>query len=149
MIFIKRKKILYTVFILYMIIILKLTVFRSSFSFEDLFKNGTISLIPFYTYYKMYYNDGLPWTSYLFLGNISGFIPFGFFIKKLTKTSSHMTVIYGFCFSFLIEFSQYMFGVGESELDDLLLNTLGVFFGVLICNGIKKIADDNKKNSDR
>jgi glycopeptide antibiotics resistance protein len=41
-------------------------------------------------------------------------------------------------FSFAIEFSQYAFGTGVAESDDIILNTLGALLGVAICNCIRK-----------
>jgi glycopeptide antibiotics resistance protein len=38
----------------------------------------------------------------------------------------------GFVLSFIIEFLQFAFGVGVSEVDDLILNTLGTYIGFQI-----------------
>lgn len=40
-----------------------------------------------------------------------------------------MMLLFGLLFSLVIEFSQFAFGTGESELDDLILNTFGAFIG--------------------
>ena len=38
-------------------------------------------------------------------------------------------ILYGFFLSLLIETMQFVFGTGVSELDDVILNTLGVYLG--------------------
>ncbi len=61
-------------------------------------------------------------------------MPFGFLLPFLTgrPKSIGMIAVFGFLLSLAIEFSQYMFGTGYSELDDLLLNTVGTLIGFLI-----------------
>jgi glycopeptide antibiotics resistance protein len=40
--------------------------------------------------------------------------------------------IYTFIFSFTIEISQYVFRKGVTEVDDLILNTIGAIIGYLL-----------------
>lgn len=47
-------------------------------------------------------------------------------------------LLWGFLLSFFIESMQFIFGTGVSELDDLILNTLGVWIGVIIMKILKK-----------
>ena len=47
-------------------------------------------------------------------------------------------VLAGFLFSLTIESLQYLFGTGYSELDDLILNTAGVFAGAVFVKGVKR-----------
>lgn len=67
------------------------------------------------------------------LGNFALFIPLGMllpiFFKKL-KTGK--TVLIGFFVSLAFEIIQYLVGCGSSDIDDLLLNTLGSAFGAIL-----------------
>lgn len=42
------------------------------------------------------------------------------------------TVLVGFLTSLAIEIAQYVFALGYSDIDDLLMNTLGAFLGALV-----------------
>jgi len=50
----------------------------------------------------------------------------------------YQTVLCGFFLSFVIEFLQFMLGTGVSELDDLILNTVGALIGFIIYQKVKK-----------
>ena len=63
---------------------------------------------------------------YLFGGNIVWFIPLGMYLQWFkSKRSLWEIVVFGFLFSFFIETMQYILSSGVSELDDLILNTIG------------------------
>lgn len=81
-----------------------------------------INLIPF--------RDGISLSMIL---NVVMFMPFGFLLPLLWKEYQSLvrTAIIGFCFSCGIEFCQ-LFNRRVSDVDDLLMNTLGAIFGWLI-----------------
>lgn len=126
-----RKIIAWFIFAVYSILLLKLTVFRSEFLDYGLFTNGELNLVPFKVYLRMLDKHRYFYAFYQLVGNIAWFIPFGFLLPYLTGRPKKLKIIllFGFLLSFLIEFSQYAFGTGESELDDLILNTFGAFIG--------------------
>ncbi len=131
----KNKKGTLLLFLIYLAFVLWLTVFRDGFSTEEMFKHGSFNLEPFADLIKVYHNDRSVFY-YLFFGNIVTFIPFGFFVLPLVNKSKRkrkhdfgLTVLLGLLFSLSIELSQWAFGVGVSETDDLVLNTLGVLLG--------------------
>ena len=73
-------------------------------------------------------------------GNVIGFLPFGFFLPILSRRLRNgvLVTMSGFGLSLLVESIQLIFKVGCFDVDDLILNTLGVLFGYLsfwICNG--------------
>lgn len=77
---------------------------------------------------------------YLFVGNIIWFVPFGMYLEGQRKWKLAAIVLCGFLFSLTIETSQYAFGRGFSELDDLILNTFGVFLGTLFVRGYRGVS---------
>jgi len=81
-----------------------------------------INLIPF--------RDGISLSMIL---NVVMFMPFGFLLPLLWKEYQSLvrTAIIGFCFSCGIEFCQ-LFNRRVSDVDDLLMNTLGAILGWLI-----------------
>ena len=81
-----------------------------------------INLIPF--------RDGISLSMIL---NVEMFMPLGFLLPLLWKEYQSLvrTAIIGFCFSCGIEFCQ-LFNRRVSDVDDLLMNTLGAILGWLI-----------------
>lgn len=119
-------------FIIYMAIVLKITVFRSNFSLDNLFHNGNVNLTLFKGY--MVFVRSRSWFRfiYLFVGNIVWFMPFGMYLQYTKKFKNILIVtLCGMLFSFCIETMQYVFGTGVTELDDLILNTFGAFLGAV------------------
>ncbi|MCL2519281.1 MAG: VanZ family protein [Oscillospiraceae bacterium] len=118
------KKFIWLIFAIYILVVLKLTVFRAGYVERQ------INLTLFIDLIETYKNAEL-WTFLrLFLGNIGWFVPFGFLLPVLLKKERFWKVAaLGFMFSFVIETLQYIFRKGVAELDDLILNTLGVVVG--------------------
>lgn len=77
------------------------------------------------------------------LGNIMLFMPIGFLLPLVKKPFEKLysTVLFALSFSLIIETSQYFVGRG-TDIDDLIMNTLGAILGFLIMQipPIKKIA---------
>ena len=71
-------------------------------------------------------------------GNILVFIPYGFLVPIIWKKLKAKTILFGFLLSFFIEFSQ-LFMERQSDVYDLILNTLGVAIGYLIYTIARKI----------
>ena len=126
-----QRKILWFVFILYLAVLLRITVFRSGFSIMDAFSGGEINIVPISDLIKVFLSDKRYFV-YLFFGNIIWFVPFGFLLRRLTKLSLKKIIFFGFLLSLFIETMQFIFGMGVSETDDLILNTIGVVVGAVI-----------------
>ncbi|AZA86793.1 VanZ family protein [Chryseobacterium shandongense] len=76
-------------------------------------------------------------------GNIIMFIPFGFLGWIFPKLNNLKTLLITFVSSIvIIEALQYFSRLGIFEVDDVLLNTFGVFLGFLM----KKIIEKRFKN---
>lgn len=65
-----------------------------------------------------------------YIMNILFFIPFGFLFPQ--KKPSVKVLLVAFLASLFIEISQYIFVLGECEIDDLISNTLGAFIGSFV-----------------
>lgn len=69
------------------------------------------------------------------VANVLLFIPIGILlplaIKKLN--SAKRVIFVGFAFSICIEVTQYILGCGMTQVEDVIMNTLGVGIGYLIC----------------
>jgi VanZ like family. len=108
--------------------------------------NGKLNLIPFIELQRILVKGDLWQFIYLFIGNIIWFIPFGFMMRILTKLNKLKIAICALILSFLIELMQFIFGTGISELDDLILNTLGALIGMMIYHWIALLIAQRKQN---
>ena len=74
-------------------------------------------------------------------GNIGMFVPTGIILPILYKRVNRLwkAVGIGFAMSLIIELSQLMFYERTSDVDDLILNTIGVAIGYLACILVKEI----------
>lgn len=103
----------------------------------NILKNGThgINLLPlkvlFETYREVFINLNINYFIINFLGNIIMFMPIGFFIPLLCEIPDKKIIIVGFLFSLFIEVCQLFLNRG-TDVDDLILNTLGTILGLLV-----------------
>ena len=101
-----------------------------------------INLIPIAHLFDVY--DG--WLINI-IGNVTMFIPVGlawpFCFKKLDTIGK--TVLAGAGFSLLIEITQLPFYDRCSDIDDLILNTTGIFIGAVIYFGVKRLKTRKKR----
>ena len=67
------------------------------------------------------------------LGNLLIFVPYGFLGLLLLRNKSHFRLFFSglFCI-LLIEFLQLLTGIGVWDIDDILLNTLGLILGLIL-----------------
>ena len=94
-----------------------------------------INLIPFKvlfeTYHEVFVHGNINYFLINFLGNIVMFIPLGFFVPLLWNISNKKVLFIGFGSSLFIEFCQ-IFLIRGTDVDDLMLNTLGTLFGICL-----------------
>lgn len=127
----KYIKFIYTfLFIGYLLLLAYLTTF--SHYYGRGLVHRSINLIPFRTINEFLtsgYNLRIIGTN--IVGNIVAFMPMGFLLpivfKKLDKL--HKVVFVSVFATLLIEVSQYISGVGASDIDDVVLNMFGVVIG--------------------
>ncbi|REC76126.1 VanZ family protein [Chryseobacterium elymi] len=73
------------------------------------------------------------------LGNIIMFIPFGFLGWIFPQLKDLKMLLYAFISAIVIvEALQYFSRMGIFEVDDVILNTFGVYLGWLLCRFIEK-----------
>lgn len=127
-----ERRITDAVFLLYLLVLLRITVFRHGFSMAHLMENGTINLTLFEDYIPLLLQQRWFRFAYLFVGNIVWFVPLGFYLRAVKRVDRiWKAALCGFVLSLLIESLQYVFGTGISELDDLILNTFGAWAGAV------------------
>ena len=78
------KGILWVIFLLYIGVLLRITVFRSSFGSYPLCSHGQIELVPFVGLIQIFHNS-VGMFLYLFVGNLVWFVPLGVLLPVLTK----------------------------------------------------------------
>ena len=125
-----RRRIITVVFIIYLAVLFRITVFRSDFAFSNFLTGGNVNFNLFGDLIMIAKNDIFSFI-YLFIGNIIWFVPFGF-ILPLLGIKKKLTLILGAVLSLVIEVMQLLFDVGFTELDDLILNTLGCGIGIML-----------------
>jgi len=127
----KKRAILTTLFVAYILIVLNLTIVRWGFRYDE----RQLNLIPFVKLITTFKKAGISEFLRLFLGNMGWFFPFGFLLPTIMeKEKRGFTVIFsGFIFSLSIEIIQFFTRKGVAELDDVILNTLGTAVGYLSC----------------
>ena len=75
------------------------------------------------------------------LGNIVLFIPCGIYVFLFSKKKNFIPcILLVMGLSLGVEAIQYLFGLGSTDIDDLILNTIGGAVGILLCWFIQKCA---------
>ena len=127
----KRNKRTWLIILLavYLLILLRITVFRSnSYPIEM-----SVNLSLFTDLAATYRENGIWMVLYLVVGNIAWFVPFGFLLPMIwQKLKSFYIIPLGFLLSLVIESGQLALNKGMFEIDDLVLNTAGCAVGYLI-----------------
>ena len=142
------KAVIWILFIAYIAALFKVLIFRY-LSISQLFsgsygKMRSINLIPFKTVIQDLVNSrtmGYMSAVSNTFGNIIIFIPLGYFVPSLNEKYSKFSnvLISTACFSLFFEISQYILGVGSSDIDDIILNTIGGIIGYVLYKYINKL----------
>ena len=114
---------------LWLVVLFRITVFRNG-CFSNGFFSGQVEWRAFANYLRLIRAGNWRYFSYLFFGNLIWFVPAGI-LTKLKGGQLWQAVLMGFLLSLSIETAQFVLGSGISELDDLILNTLGALLGYL------------------
>lgn len=102
-------------------------------------QNVEFNFVPFKTMLEYIWSDQkyAYENTYLFIGNIAILLPFGFWYAiKNKKRRILLTLLLPVAVSCFIEFSQLLLKNGHVDIDDVILNVLGFYLGVLFKKGI-------------
>lgn len=121
----------YTLFLLYLMFL-----GMGRFQYED----HQITIKPFFSTLEFIHNSIDPRSILIIvLGNIIMFIPFGFLGWIFQPLEDLKTLLYSFVSTIIIvEALQYFTRMGIFEVDDIILNTFGVYLGWLLRRLIEK-----------
>jgi glycopeptide antibiotics resistance protein len=133
-------------FLLYLIVLLKITLFRTAVTLFDVYfgdQNGYVTsrataferanFVPFYSVYYYLISRQEPLTVGLInvFGNIGLFIPFGFLLPltlRRFRTLGSALLVMGFT-SLVFEVMQMLMVIGVFDIDDVLFNIAGGAIG--------------------
>lgn len=143
---------LYAVFICYILFLCKL-LFLSRVSLVDLFNSQrtvdrSINLIPFHSIKDYIFSNSATIKKFAFanvVGNIVIFIPLGTYLSLFKNNKRTTNLLFIVIISLFIEIIQGLLGIGASDMDDIILNGLGGFAGVLGYTFLMFILRDKKK----
>ena len=140
----KIQKTCWIVFIVYLFAIFYFTIFAESMGRVpgDVISEPRYNLIPFAEIKRfIVYRRQLGMKAFMLnvVGNCIAFMPCGFLLPAVSRRcrSGVICVLIGFFVSFFIECTQLIFRVGSFDVDDLLLNTLGVLLGFVINRSVQ------------
>lgn len=140
----KKREIIMLIFLLYMIALTSQAIlpkFIIDFDGIHNIETGThkVNLIPFKFLGDIYRETIVKGDIVFFLINIVGniilFVPLGFCIPLLWNISYNKVMLIGLCYTLFIELTQ-MFMPRVSDIDDVILNCVGVMIGIIIYDKI-------------
>jgi glycopeptide antibiotics resistance protein len=144
-----------TVFIIYLVVLAKLVIFKGPVFFEvvggtEEYKNKTanssytgINLIPFKTIRQFANTHPSTSTSVKFFnlaGNVLLFIPFGFLLPLVFRRLDRLRFVFfaSILLSLFFETYQLITRTGQFDIDDLILNSLGGVIGYMLLQLISR-----------
>ncbi|MER1987918.1 MAG: VanZ family protein [Solibacillus sp.] len=133
---------LYSVFAFYLVILFGL-LFMKTHSFSS------INLVPFHSIGSYLFSDDKLLRAFAFsnvVGNIVLFVPLGVYLPLFIREKSILkNVLWIILISALVEILQFVFRVGASDIDDVILNGLGGFIGIIAYRILLKMFVDFSK----
>ncbi|MEY8356188.1 VanZ family protein [Lachnospiraceae bacterium 54-53] len=148
-----RQKMGWVIFVFYLILL------AYFLFFSDYFGRGShvneeyaYNLVPFKEIRRFIVYRHVVGTRSFFLnivGNIVGFMPFGFFLPVISRRSRRWfnTVLLSFLFSLSIETVQLVFKVGSFDVDDMIMNTMGGILGYILYKMVQHIRVRRKRRA--
>ncbi|ANF45115.1 hypothetical protein AZK53_05305 [Priestia megaterium] len=127
-------------FLASILFIIRLTMFtESSLGIGE--GKGGINLVPFYTMRDLLFHHSFGDFILNNIGNIILFLPFGFFLPMRFRKIDNLpkSFLVGMFFSVLIEIVQLFMPNRWTDIDDVLLNTLGTGIGYSLFKVLNQI----------
>lgn len=115
--------------ILYFLLIIGLTFFKSSYTYTSINLNPLSILDEF----KAFFNH----TLLLLISGTLIYFPLGVYIKYKTNEKNFKILLVFLLYIFLVELIQLISHSGIFDINDIITTTLGFFIGVLCTNSIK------------
>lgn len=133
----KKKGFVVILFVAYLLAITYVLFFAETFGRTMATENFRYNIRPFKEIWRfIQYAETLGFRSVALNlgGNILMFVPFGIFmgIFQGEKKRVWLATLWAFNCSLLIELSQLLSKVGSFDVDDIILNTLGGFIGIMV-----------------
>ncbi|UUC40886.1 VanZ family protein [Clostridioides difficile] len=141
--------IIYIIFFVYILMIIRIILFRDVPIYaisKGTFR--TVNLIPFYTIYQFIVDSNIDFmkSTVNIIENIGIFIPIGIFFPIVFKNLNKKTIIIAIILvSLAFELIQYIFALGSSDIDDIILNSLGGIIGIAIYINMNKLFPNDIK----
>lgn len=138
----RLKPIISVLFVIYLLVLVWVILFKLQFSLSDIDHIRTVNLIPFH--YSV--SVGVRFHIEEIIENVLIFIPYGIFLNMLTpnlKLRNIIFIILGT--SLALEIAQYIFAIGGTDITDLITNTLGGAIGIVLYRLLLKTVTDKQK----
>ena len=130
-------------FIIYIVILVWILLFKMSFSINELDRSRSINLIPFMG--SVIVNGKIDISE--IINNIVVFIPVGIYVCMLKKDCYIIKKIsVGFFISLGIEVLQFILAIGATDITDLIGNTLGGILGIGVFYLFSKVLKNRTNN---
>ncbi|KTD88083.1 VanZ family protein [Paenibacillus etheri] len=141
----KKERLLSTfawvIFIVYLLVLVRIVLFKDTQIYNLFVMIGhgqrVLNIIPFASTFEMMRTIGLLHNLQNIAGNLAVFFPMGIFIPLLMNKGFKQTVVIVIGISVSIEVVQYILAIGISDIDDVILNTVGAIVGWSVFQYIK------------
>ena len=138
----KTNKLTKILFVIYLIALFWIIIFKFDIPFSNLGYMRSVNLIPFSE--SLIINGKLDFKEMVM--NAVIFIPLGIYVEALFKKYTiGRKILFILFISFICEISQFILGVGASDITDIVNNVLGGIIGLVIYKGIVKIMKSGVK----
>lgn len=125
----KKNRLTLILFVIYLVILTWIIVFKMQFTLADLGYYRKINLIPFQG--SVIVNNRLDMSEIIM--NVLAFVPLGIYLSMLEPRESFIRKLLPVFFvSLTYEVMQYVLGVGASDITDLITNTSGGAVGIVV-----------------
>ena len=139
----KINKLTKVLFVIYLIAVFWIIVFKFNLPFSELGYMRSINLIPFNGSLTIV-NSRIDFREIIM--NVAIFMPLGIYSGVLFKKwTIGKKIFLFFLISLICEIFQFALGVGASDITDVINNTIGGIIGLVIYIGIEKISGNSIK----
>ena len=147
-----EKFLFYAVFVFYIWFLLDSILFKYVSPLElfsaDRYFSRSVNFLPFNDTLSYLFNPGVSegFAKLNFFGNILLLVPMGIYLQIMLRDKRvWKSLLIVFSISLIFEVFQYGFGIGASDVDDIILNSLGGLVGILIYRGLLRLTKSEKK----